>query len=68
MQRYLYAWRYAVDNLDGPTVWVTWQRLGNAVNFHLAFGLGAGLLSVDCLTRGALQAAVLRRKHEQRAF
>lgn len=37
------------------------QRLGDAVNFHFAFGLGAGLLSVDRLTRGALQAAVLPR-------
>lgn len=68
MQTYLYARWYAVDDLDGATVWVAWQRLGDAVNFHLAFGLGAGLLSVDCLTRGALQTAILRRKHNQRCL
>lgn len=50
MQKYLYARWYAVDDLDGATVRVTRQRLGDAVNFHLAFGLSAGLLSVDCLT------------------
>lgn len=62
-QTYLYTRRYAVDNLDGATVRVARQRLGNAVNFHLAFGLRAGLLPVDRLTRGTLQAAVLRRRH-----
>lgn len=61
MQTHLYARWYAVDDLDGAAVRVARQRLADAVNFHLAFGLSAGLLSVDCLTRGALQTAVLRR-------
>lgn len=62
LQRYLYARRDAVDDLDGATVGVAWQRLGDAVDFHLAFRLGARLLPVDCLTRGALQAAVLQKE------
>lgn len=61
VRTYLYARWDAVDDLDGAAVRVARQRLADAVNFHLAFGLSAGLLSVDCLTRGTLQTAVLRR-------
>lgn len=58
-QTYLYARRDAVDDLDGATVGVARQRLAHAVYFHLAFGLSAGLLSVDRLTGRTLQTAVL---------
>ena len=68
LSAYLYARWYAVDDLYGSTVRVARQRLGNAVNFHLAFRLSAGLLSVDCLTRGTLQTAVLTRRHNKTAF
>lgn len=56
---HLYAWRDAVDDLDGAAVRVSRQRLADAVDLHLAFGLRSRLLAIDCLTRGALQTAVL---------
>lgn len=56
---HLYARRDAVDDLDGTAVRVSRQRLADAVDLHLAFGLRARLLAIDCLTRGALQTAVL---------
>lgn len=56
---HLYARRDAVDDLDGAAVRVSRQRLADAVDLHLAFGLRARLLAIDCLTRGALQTAVL---------
>lgn len=60
-QTYLYSRRDAVDDLDGSTVGVSRQRLADAVDLHLAFGLRAGLLAVDGFTGGTLQTAVLRR-------
>lgn len=59
---YLYSRWYTVDDLDGAAVRVSWQRLANAVDFHLAFGLCASFLSVDGFTGGTLQAAVLQRE------
>lgn len=49
----------AVYDLDGATVWVAGQGLGEAVNLHLALGLSPCLLPVDCLARRALEAAIL---------
>lgn len=61
---YLDARRDAVDDLDGSTVRVSGQRLSDAVDLHLAFGLRARLLPVDCLAGRTLQAAVLRGRRE----
>lgn len=61
LQTHLYSRRDAVDDLDGAAVRVARQRLPDAVDLHLAFGLSARLLAVDRLTGGTLQAAVLRR-------
>lgn len=55
----LYSGWDVVDDLYSAAVRVSGQRLRYTVDFHLALGLGAGLLSVDCLARGALQTSVL---------
>lgn len=46
----LYSGRDVVNDLYSAAVWVSRQRLRDTVNLHLALWLGAGLLSVDCLT------------------
>lgn len=57
---HLYSRRDDVDDLDGAAVRVSRQRLAHAVDLHLAFGLCARLLAVDCLAGGTLQTAVLQ--------
>lgn len=48
-----------IHNPDCPTVFVSWQGLGESGDLHLAFGLGAGFLSIDGFTGGTLQTAIL---------
>lgn len=62
VRTHLYSRWDDVDDLDGAAVRVSRQRLANAVDLHLAFGLRARLLAVDCLARGTLQTAVLEEQ------
>lgn len=48
-----------VHNLDRPTVPVAREGLRESGDLHFAFGLSASFLSIDGLTGGALQAAIL---------
>ena len=57
---HLEARQNAVDDLDGAAVGMAWQGLADAVDLHLALGLRARLLAVNRLTRGTLEASVLR--------
>lgn len=48
-----------VHDLDCPTVPVTREGLRESGDLHFSFGLSTSFLSVDGLTGGALQAAIL---------
>lgn len=56
---YLDARRDVVNDPDGFAVRVARERVGDDMVLHLAWGLVAGLDSVNGLAGGALQAAVL---------
>lgn len=62
VRTHLYSRWDDVDNLDGAAVRVSRQRLANTVDLHLAFGLRARLLAIDCLAGGTLQTAVLQEQ------
>jgi len=46
----LYSGRDVVNDLYSAAVWVSRQRLRNTIDIHVALWLGAGLLSINCLT------------------
>lgn len=62
VKTHLYSRWDDVDNLDGAAVRVSRERLANTIDLHLAFGLRARLLAIDCLARGTLQTAVLQEQ------
>lgn len=63
----LYSRWDVVDYLYGAAVWMAGKGLRDAVYLHLALRLRAGLFAIDCLARGALQAAVLSFSTQNKA-